>query len=93
MLRRHSHKDYFCGMCFIKNGRTTGARTLDPLVKSQLLYRLSYRPIFKNIYLTKRMFLINQTLLSKFELYTIHYYYVVAVANLFTIFYIKFWII
>ena len=27
-------------------GRSAGARTLDPLIKSQLLYQLSYRPYF-----------------------------------------------
>ena len=26
-----------------KNGKPTGARTQDPLIKSQMLYRLSYR--------------------------------------------------
>ena len=28
-------------------GRSAGARTLDPLIKSQLLYQLSYRPVFR----------------------------------------------
>ena len=28
----------------IKPGRSAGTRTLDPLIKSQLLYQLSYRP-------------------------------------------------
>jgi hypothetical protein len=30
-----------------KNGRSAGARTLDPLIKSQLLYQLSYASIGK----------------------------------------------
>jgi hypothetical protein len=28
----------------VLNGEPAGARTLDPLIKSQMLYRLSYRP-------------------------------------------------
>ena len=29
---------------FVNYGRSAGTRTLDPLIKSQLLYHLSYRP-------------------------------------------------
>ena len=28
------------------SGRSAGIRTLGPLIKSQLLYQLSYRPLF-----------------------------------------------
>ena len=30
--------------CFLESGEPSRTRTCDPLVKSQLLYRLSYRP-------------------------------------------------
>ncbi len=29
----------------VKNGRSAGIRTLDPVIKSHLLYQLSYAPI------------------------------------------------
>ncbi len=31
-------------ICYEKNGEPSRARTCDPLIKSQLLYQLSYRP-------------------------------------------------
>ena len=34
---------YLGGVLNLKTGRPAGTRTLDPLIKSQLLYQLSYR--------------------------------------------------
>ena len=36
-----AQKNTPCSVCFYRGGRT-GTRTLDPLIKSQLLYQLSY---------------------------------------------------
>src|ERR1041385_7514090 len=35
--------------CISANGEPSRTRTCDPLVKSQLLYRLSYRPIYRRM--------------------------------------------
>ena len=37
-------REFLSGICVFRTGRGAGTRTLDPLIKSQLLYQLSYTP-------------------------------------------------